>query len=122
MTPSSGSLQTFEIYRIKSEDSKQKLANAAHDQQYVAEAPLLLVFCANPLRSLDTFGERKYLFSVQDATIAAAYAQLASCSLGLSSVWTKIGSPKLLAFPRVIGPLHRIFKRKTARKDYKRIS
>ena len=90
LAPSSGGLQTFEIYRIKSENLKQKLANAAHDQQYVAEAPLLLVFCANPLRSLDAFGERKYLFSVQDATIAAAYAQLAACSLGLSSVW--IGS------------------------------
>jgi nitroreductase len=27
------------------------------------------------------------LFSVQDATIAAAYAQLAVCALGLSTVW-----------------------------------
>jgi nitroreductase len=90
MAPSSGGLQTFEIYRVKSKNLKKKLANAAHDQMYVAEAPLLLVFCANPLRSVDTFGERKYLFALQDATIAAAYAQLAACSLSLSSVW--IGS------------------------------
>lgn len=33
------------------------------------------------------FGERSKLFSVQDATIATTYAQLAVCALGLSTVW-----------------------------------
>ncbi|MGC1930331.1 MAG: nitroreductase family protein [Candidatus Nitrosopolaris sp.] len=46
-----------------------------------------MVFCANPSRSVWRFGERSKLFSVQDATIASAYAQLAVCALGLSTVW-----------------------------------
>jgi nitroreductase len=46
------------------------------------------VFCANPSRSVHKYGERSQLFSVQDATIAAAYAQLAVYALGLTTVWT----------------------------------
>jgi nitroreductase len=86
MAPSSGGLQTFEIYQIKNENLK-RLVRASNDQTFISEAPLVLVFCANPSRSVQRFGERSKLFSVQDATIAAAYAQLAVCALGLSTVW-----------------------------------
>jgi FMN reductase [NAD(P)H] len=47
-----------------------------------------LVFCMNPSRVKMNFPQdiiRK--FSVQDATLAAAYAQLAAHALGLTSVW-----------------------------------
>ena len=87
LAPSSGGLQTFEIYQIKNRQIKEKLASAAKDQIFIAQAPLVLVFCANPSRSVERFGERSQLFSVQDATIAAAHAQLAVHALGLSTVW-----------------------------------
>jgi nitroreductase len=87
MAPSSGGLQTFEIYQVKNKEMKKKLVGATKDQIFVSEAPTLLVFCANPSRSVERFGERSNLFSVQDATIAAAYAQLAVEILGLSTVW-----------------------------------
>ena len=87
LAPSSGGLQTFEIYQVKNREMKEKLALAARDQTFVAKAPLLLVFCANPSRSIERFGERSQLFSVQDATIAAAYAQLTVHALGLATVW-----------------------------------
>jgi len=85
--PSSGGLQTFEIYWVKNREMREKIVSAAKDQALVAQAPLLLVFCANPSRSVERFGERSQLFSVQDATIAAAYAQLTVHLLGLSTVW-----------------------------------
>lgn len=87
MAPSSGGLQTFEIYRVKSPETKGQLASAARDQGFVAEAPLLLVFCANSTRSSARFGRRSELFSIQDATIATAYSQLAAVAMGLSCVW-----------------------------------
>ena len=87
LAPSSGGLQTFEIYHIKNKEMKERLVSAAKDQTFIAQAPLLLVFCANPSRSVERFGERSQLFSVQDATIAAAYAQLTVYALGLSTVW-----------------------------------
>lgn len=87
MAPSSGGLQTFEIYQIKSRPTKEKLALAAMDQMFIADAPLILVFCANPSRSVERFGKRSELFSVQDATIATAYAQLTAYALDLTTVW-----------------------------------
>ena len=47
MAPSSGGLQTYEIYCVKNYDRRRKLVSAAHNQEFVAEARLLLVFCAN---------------------------------------------------------------------------
>ena len=87
LAPSSGGLQTFEIYQIKSKEMKERLVSAAKDQTFIAQAPLLLVFCTNPSRSVERFGERSQLFSIQDATIAAPYAQLTVHALGLSTVW-----------------------------------
>ena len=87
MAPSAAGLQAFEIYQVKNKEIKKSLVGAAMDQVFISEAPLLLVFCANPTRSVERFGERSNLFSVQDASIATAYAQLTTYALGLSTVW-----------------------------------
>ena len=107
LAPSSGGLQTFEIYQIKNKEMKKRLVSAAKDQTFVSQAPLLLVFCANPSRSVERFGERSQLFSVQDATIAAAYAQLTVHALGLSTVW--IG-----AFDENYGPINYYMSERTS--------
>jgi nitroreductase len=87
LAPSSGGLQTFEIYLVKNKKMKEKIVGASRDQTFLAQSPLLLVFCANPSRSVKRFGKRSQLFSVQDASIAAAYAQLTVHALGLDTVW-----------------------------------
>lgn len=85
--PTAGGFQGFEIFHIKNQDIKIKLVVAANNQPYV-NAPVVLVFCMNPGRVKMKFpsGTLKK-FSIQDATLAAAYAQLAAHSLGLSSIW-----------------------------------
>lgn len=86
--PSAGNLQAYQIYLASGRADRLALAYAALSQMFIAEAPIVLVFCAVPARS-----ERKYrsrgrdLYCLQDATIAAAYAQLAASALGLGSVW-----------------------------------
>ena len=87
MAPSSGGLQTFEIYQVKDKKTKELLAVAAMDQTFLVDAPLVLVFCTNPSRSVDRYGKRSELFSIQDATIATAYAQITTYALGLATVW-----------------------------------
>jgi len=85
--PTAGGFQGFEIFHIIKEEIKRKLVTAANNQPYV-NAPMVLVFCANHNRIKMNFS--KYIlqkFSVQDATLAASYAQLASHALGLSSIW-----------------------------------
>jgi FMN reductase [NAD(P)H] len=85
--PTAGGFQGFEIYHVKQDRMKLNLVDAANKQPYV-NAPVVLVFCMNPERIKMNFPPailRK--FSLQDATLAAAYAQLAAHALGLSSIW-----------------------------------
>lgn len=89
--PSAGNLQSYQIFIITKDAEKEKLAEAAHGQNYIREAPIVMIFCADPLRCSAEYGFRgEQLFSIQDATIACAYAQIAAHELGFSSVW--IGS------------------------------
>lgn len=85
--PTAGGFQGFEIYNIKNQEIKNKLVEAANNQPYV-NAPVVLVFCMNPKRiKLNFPPETIRKFSQQDATLAAAYSQLAAHALGLSSIW-----------------------------------
>lgn len=87
-TPSAGNLRAYEVYLIRDEKRKGALAVAADHQEFLAEAPVVLIFCAHADRSGRRYGERgKDLYSVQDATIACTYAMLAATALGLSTVW-----------------------------------
>lgn len=85
--PTAGGFQGFEIYHIKNQEVKKKLVQAANNQPYV-NAPVVLVFCMNPDRvKLNFAPDTIRKFSQQDATLAAAYSQLAAHALGLSSIW-----------------------------------
>ena len=86
--PSAGNLQAFEIYLICAEHRKAALVRASGDQEFLAEAPVDLVFCAHAARSAVRYAQRgEGLYSVQDATIACTFAMLAATALGLSTVW-----------------------------------
>ena len=86
--PSAGNLQAYQIYVVTDPVVRRRLDAASGSQGAVAQAPVVLVFCAVPSRSATKYGARgEQLFCVQDATIACAYAQLAATALGLSSVW-----------------------------------
>lgn len=86
--PSAGNQQAYEIYLARSRACKQALAEAAYGQQFLAEAPIVLIFCANPARSAARYRERgERLYALQDATIACTFAMLSATALGLASVW-----------------------------------
>lgn len=86
--PSAGNLQAYEIYLVTQPAKLLALAQAAGNQDFIAQASLALVFCAHPARSARKYGERgRTLYCIQDATIAAAFALLATTALGLAGVW-----------------------------------
>ncbi|HET19493.1 MAG TPA: nitroreductase [Chromatiales bacterium] len=100
--PSAGGLQAYRIVAIESAEARRQLAHAAHDQACLAEAPLTLAFVTQPARSEQTYGARgRELYAIQDATIAAAYAQLAAVAAGLACGW--VGSFDEEAVCGVIG-------------------
>src|SRR5512135_1686214 len=69
--PSAGNLQAYEIYAVSNCDRLTSLAKAADDQTFIAQAPIALVFCANPARSAWKYHQRgRALYCLQDAAIA----------------------------------------------------
>lgn len=73
---------------MKDQTKKQLLAQAAYGQNFIAEAPVVLVFCSHPSRSSSRYGDRgEKLYSLQDATIATTFAMLAATDLGLATCW-----------------------------------
>ena len=86
--PSAGDLQAYRIIVVQDHNKREALGKATLNQAFIAEAPACLVFCADSQRSQDTFGDRgAKLYAIQDATIAAAYAQLAIVAAGMGSTW-----------------------------------
>jgi nitroreductase len=86
--PSAGNLQAYEIYVVTESAQKKALARAALGQDFVAAAPVVLVFCQNPTRSARKYRQRgESLYSLQDATVACTFAMLAVTELGLGTVW-----------------------------------
>lgn len=100
--PSAGNLQAFDIYQVTKAEHKEELMRASYDQGFLAQAPLVLVFCATPSRSAVRYNERgETLYCVQDATIACTFVMLAATALGLGSVW--VGAFDEEAVHKVIG-------------------
>lgn len=86
MAPSAKGLQNFQVFIVDDIKKKEKLVKATFNQEYV-NASIVLVFCSNPKRIKFMGSRGKNLLSVQDATIATAYAQLAATATELASVW-----------------------------------
>ncbi len=86
--PSAGDLQAYHITVISDAAKRQRLSEIAENQTFIAEAPVAIIFSSDPQRSGKKYGERgECLYAVQDSTIAAAYAQLATVAAGLASTW-----------------------------------
>jgi nitroreductase len=100
--PSAGNLQGYEMVVIRQPEMIKALVPALFNQAFVAQAPLLLMFCTNARRSAVKYGHQGgEFFSLQDATIACAYAELAAAQLGLGTVW--IGAIDVPAVQRITG-------------------
>ncbi|MCS7196947.1 MAG: nitroreductase family protein [Aquificaceae bacterium] len=86
--PSAGNLQSYEVVIVLDQKKRIEIARLALNQWFIAEAPAVFVFFANPPRSALKYGRRgAELYSLQDATIACAYAQLSAVALGLGTCW-----------------------------------
>ncbi|UCE73338.1 MAG: nitroreductase family protein [Methanomassiliicoccales archaeon] len=87
LAPSAGNLQPRDFVVVKEPDTKKKLARAALDQDFVAEAPVVVVVCAN-LRRCAPYGTRgRELYCIQDSAAAIENMLLAIVDKGLACCW-----------------------------------
>ncbi len=92
--PSAGNFQSYEIYVVRSEQNRARLASATLEQGFIAGAAVSLVFCTNSSRCEYAASET---CALEDATIACTFAMLAATALGLSSCWIGALDPKKVA-------------------------
>lgn len=96
--PSAGNCQPWEFVIVKDLKNKQKLVQAARGQSFLAEAPVVVVICADVNRSASRYGERgSSLYSIQDTAAVAQNIHLAAYALGYGTCWVGAFDEKAVA-------------------------
>lgn len=86
--PSAGNLEPWEFYVVLNQAKKKDLYVAANNQNFLYEAPVIIVVCAVPERSAARYGERgRDLYCIQDTATAAQNIMLAATGYGLGTCW-----------------------------------
>ena len=119
--PTAGNMTLYSIIDVRNQEIKDKLAQSCDNQPFIAQAPLVLVFCADYQKWYDLFcateeavrkpGLGDFMLASDDALIAAQNAVCAAWSLGIGSCY--IGDimeeyethRKLFNLPRYVMPV-----------------
>ncbi|UCF86790.1 MAG: nitroreductase family protein [Nitrospiraceae bacterium] len=85
--PSAGNLQARKFYFLFSKKIKEKLAAAALNQHFIAQAPLVIVACTDSTIHAH-YGQRGvHLYTIQDVAVSLMGMMLVVHEAGLGSVW-----------------------------------
>jgi len=108
--PSAGNLQPWFFYVVRSQEAKENLARAAFRQQFIADAAVVFVICAEPEASAIIYGDRgRTLYCLQDTAAAVENLLLAATALGYGSCWIGAFNEQLareaLDIPRRLRPV-----------------
>lgn len=118
--PTAGNQQLYTILRIEDNEKKRRLSLSCDDQPFIAQAKLVLIFCADCRKWYRAFqaagaAPRKpdagdLLLAVSDANIAAQNAVTAAQALGIGScyigdIMENIETQRdILSLPRYVFP------------------
>jgi len=108
--PSAGNLQPWEFIIVRDPEKKKAIARAALNQDFIAEAPIVIVVCANIPRTSSVYGTRgATLYCIQDTAAAIQNMLLAAHALGYGTCW--VGAfrenevKKILHIPEEVRPV-----------------
>ena len=77
--PSAGNIQPWEFIVVRRLEIKKGLAEAAFNQSFIGEAPVVIVVCADENRSSEGYGQRgRTLYCIQDTAAATQNIHLAA--------------------------------------------
>lgn len=95
LAPSARNLQSYKVFVVQGKEKIEKVSQACYSQKenFISNAALILVFCIDPKKAEEDFGERgRQLYTIQDASITATFVMLTATALGYGSCW--VGSFK----------------------------
>lgn len=107
--PSAGNYQPWEMIVVKDNQMRQDIVNAAHNQEWMIQAPVFIVACVNDRLAGAVYGPRgKMLYGVQGVASAIQNMLLTAESLGLGTCWVgafaEITVARLLQCPEYVRP------------------
>jgi nitroreductase len=86
--PSAGNAQPWRFIVVRDQGLKGKLVEAAYGQEFLAEAPVVVVVCADLERARRAYKERgEKLYCLQDTAAAVENLLLAATAKGLGTCW-----------------------------------
>jgi nitroreductase len=86
--PSGGNRQPWRVVVVRNKKNKAALVEAALNQKFIAQAPVVLVVCAVPQESAERYGERgRTLYVLQDTAALTQNLLLAAHMKGYGACW-----------------------------------
>jgi nitroreductase len=86
--PSAGNRQPWRVVVTKDPIIKEKLKEGALGQNFIAQAPVVLIVCMVPEESAERYGERgRSLYAYQDTAAMTQNILLAAHAMGYGACW-----------------------------------
>ena len=109
LAPSAGNLQARDFIIVNDIELKKRLSAAALDQEFIVEAPVNIVVCAN-LNRISPYGMRgRELYCIQDSAASVEHILLLAVDNKLGACWVsafdEIEVSKILNLPSYIRPV-----------------
>jgi nitroreductase len=108
--PSAGNIQPWEFIIVKDPKVKHGLCEAALNQTFIEEASVVIVVCADPVRSSKRYGSRGInLYCLQDTAAASQNILLTAHAAGLAACWVgafnEEAAKRVLSVPDELRPI-----------------
>ncbi|MBN1369745.1 MAG: nitroreductase family protein [Dehalococcoidaceae bacterium] len=84
LAPSANNRQEWKFVVVREKAMRQRLAEAANRQTFIAQAPVIIVACATESQSVMMCGQPRYTV---DVSIAVAFMLIQAAGLGLGTCW-----------------------------------
>lgn len=84
LSPSAGNAQNWKFIVVTDEETRKKLKDAYGGQEFVAQAPVIIVACGTEPAAVMLCGQHRYTV---DLSIAFSYLILEAHELGLGTCW-----------------------------------
>ncbi|PIQ92816.1 MAG: nitroreductase [Parcubacteria group bacterium CG11_big_fil_rev_8_21_14_0_20_39_14] len=107
--PSAGNLQSRKFYFVFNKKIKEELARAANEQNFVAQAPLIVVGCSDDRIEQRYYERGKKLYSICDVAMSIQNLMLLASDLNLGTVpvgaFDEARVSKILNVPKNLHPI-----------------
>ncbi len=86
LAPSAKNIQPWKVIVVEDKELREELAKAAYGQEYLSQAPCVIVMCVNENECYRQHGDYMTSFAV-DGAIFIDHLTLAACAEGLGTCW-----------------------------------